>query len=280
MSADGTLFLRVDGRDVDHGAAAVMASDRGLGYGDGVFRTVLLRGGRVAAWPRHALKLGIDLARLGLGPPDLPRITADLAQLGARHPDCVVRITLTAGASVRGYRRARDMPLTTIMRATAIPAWPVDVAHHGIELRLCSLRLAEQPVLAGVKHLNRLEQVLARAEWDDERIPEGLTLDSAGHAICGTMSNLFILEAGRLATPDLTRCGVEGVQRSRILDWARRRGIPASVERLPLERVCAADGLILCNSVIGAWWVNRFHGRSYPRPAWHGELTADLERDD
>lgn len=279
MSAGATLFLRIDGMDADLAAVAVAASDRGFNYGDGVFRTVRVNGGRVAAWTRHAQKLGSDLARLGLGRPDLARIEGDLAQLGACHPDCVARITVTAGASTRGYRRADGVPLTTIVRATALPAWPDDVAGQGIILRLCSLRLADQPILAGVKHLNRLEQVLARAEWDDDRIAEGLTLDAAGHAICGTMSNLFIVEGGRLATPDLARCGVEGVQRARILDWAHSRGIPATVESLSLERVCMADGLVLCNSVIGAWWVSRFEGHTYPRPAWHCELVAELDRD-
>ncbi len=280
MSDHGTLFLSVDGVDVDPAAMAITASDRGFSYGDGVFRTVRVRGGRIAAWERHAKKLEDDLARLGLGPPDLCRIAEDVARLGTNHPDCVARITITAGASARGYRRMHGTPLTTILRATALPAWPAEVATLGIALRLCNLRLADQPALAGVKHLNRLEQVLARAEWNDDRTAEGLTLDGAGHAICGTMSNLFILEGSRLATPDLARCGVEGVQRSRILEWARRRGIPATVEALPLERVCAADALILCNSVVGTWWVSRFHGRTYARPAWHGELTADLERDD
>ena len=280
MSADGTLFLRIDGVDADPAAAAVAGSDRGLNYGDGVFRTVRVHGGQITAWVRHAQKLASDLDRLGLARPDLARIEGDLVQLGARHPECVARITVTAGASARGYRRADGgVPLTTIVRATALPEWPDHIARRGIELRLCSLRLADQPVLAGVKHLNRLEQVLARAEWDDPRISEGLTLDVAGHAICGTMSNLFIVEGGRLATPDLARCGVEGVQRGRILDWARARAMPATVEPLSLDRVCSADGLVLCNSVIGAWWVNRFEGRRYARPAWHAELAAELDRD-
>ncbi len=280
MSDQGTLFLRVDGADVDPVAAVVMPSDRGFSYGDGVFRTVRVRGGRVAGWARHAQKLKDDLARLGLAPPDLCLIEDDLARLGVDYPDCVARITITAGASARGYRRTHGTPPTTIVRATALPLWPAEVATLGVALHLCKLRLADQPALAGVKHLNRLEQVLARAEWEDDRIAEGLTLDREGHAICGTMSNLFILEGGRLATPDLARCGVEGVQRGRILDWARQRGIPTTVEALSLERVCAADALVLCNSVIGTWWVNRFNGRTYVRPAWHGELTTDLERDD
>jgi 4-amino-4-deoxychorismate lyase len=93
------------------------------------------------------------------------------------------------------------------------------------------------------------------------------------------MSNLFIVEDGRLATPDLSGCGVEGVQRGRILDWARAQGLQATVEALPLARLHAADSLVVCNSVIGAWWVRQFCGRSHARPAWHAELVAALARD-
>jgi 4-amino-4-deoxychorismate lyase len=279
MSPDGTLFLRVDGVDMDPSRPAVSAADRGFGYGDGVFRTVRLAGGRVAAWHRHATKLADDLARLQLGPPDLLRIEADLADLAAEHPDCVVRITVTGGASTRGYRRRHGAPLCTVLRATLPPVVPPEAARAGIELYLCSLRLADQPALAGVKHLNRLEQVLARAEWDDERMPEGLTLDAAGHAICGTMSNLFIAEGKRLATPDLSRCGVAGVQRGRILDWARVAGIPCTIEPLPLARVLAADALVVCNSVAGAWWVRQLCDRTFARPAWHAALLDHLGQD-
>jgi 4-amino-4-deoxychorismate lyase len=282
MTADGALFLRVDGVDFDPAGASVPAADRGFNYGDGVFRTVRLAAGHVPAWPRHARKLAADLARLGLGEPDLPAIERDLADLGARYPDCIARITVTAGLSARGYLRSRGTALTTMVRATALPGWPLDRETAGIALHLCKLRLAHQPALAGVKHLNRLEQVLARAEWAEEGdggAAEGLTLDAAGHAICGTMSNLFIVEDGRLATPDLSGCGVEGVQRGRILDWAWANSLNATVEALPLARLHAADSLVVCNSVIGAWWVRRFCGRSHARPAWHAELVAALARD-
>lgn len=311
MSAGDALFLRVDGVDVDPADTCLGAADRGFNYGDGVFRTVRVSGGRVLAWSRHARKLVSDLARIGLGGLDLGRLEADLAQLAMRHPGCIARITVTAGASARGYRRSRGAALTTVVRATTLPQWPADRSSAGIALHLCRLRLADQPALAGVKHLNRLEQVLARAEWDEnpadiavdrpdapqDALPdalaharpddcqaavapaEGLTLDGTGHAICGTMSNLFIVEGGRLATPDLSRCGVEGVQRGRIIDWARTRGVALSVEPLPLARVRAADSLVVCNSVIGAWWVACFSGRRFARPAWQDELERALEHE-
>jgi 4-amino-4-deoxychorismate lyase len=280
VSIDDTLFLRIDGVDAVSGAGTVSAADRGLAYGDGVFRTVRMACARVPAWTRHARKLDADCRRLGLPAPDHAAIERDLADIGLRHSDCTVRITITAGASARGYRRSDGARPTLIVRASPVPAWPERFRTDGIALHLCSLRLASQPALAGIKHLNRLEQVLARSEWSDPAVPEGLTLDQAGGAICGTMSNLFILEAGRLVTPDLTACGVAGVQRERILDWAAASSIEARIEPVPLARLLAADALLLSNSVIGAWWAASLRGRRFASPAWYPELCASLGRDD
>lgn len=279
MSAEDTLFLSIDGVTVDAARPAVRAGDRGLAYGDGVFRTVRVASGRVAAWSRHARKLDTDCRRLGLHAPDLPLIERELSRLAIEHPHCVARISVTAGVGARGYRRSGSAS-TLLVQATPVPAWPADWLQHGVAVHLCALRLAHQPALAGVKHLNRLEQVLARAEWTDPGVAEGLTLDSGDHAICGTMSNLFIVEAGRLVTPELSRCGVAGVQRERILAWAAAQSIDARVEPVPLARVLAADALLLSNSVIGAWWVRQLGGRSFAAPAWLAALQAALGQDD
>jgi 4-amino-4-deoxychorismate lyase len=134
---------------------------------------------------------------------------------------------------------------------------PSSQNESGIRVHLCRLRLAHQPALAGVKHLNRLENVLARAEWSDSTIAEGLLLDQDGCAIGGTMSNLFIVEQGALVTPVLSRCGVAGVTRARVIDIAARSGVACRVEHLPLQRVLDADELFIVNSVIGLWPVSR-----------------------
>jgi 4-amino-4-deoxychorismate lyase len=93
---------------------------------------------------------------------------------------------------------------------------------RGVRTRMCTLRLAEQPQLAGMKHLNRLEQVLARAEWNDPAIAEGLLCDAGGRLVSATMANLFAVIDGELVTPPLGRCGVAGVARAEILAHAAR----------------------------------------------------------
>jgi 4-amino-4-deoxychorismate lyase len=137
----------------------------------------------------------------------------------------------------------------------------VENTTHGVRLRLCDLRLAIQPRLAGVKHLNRLENVLAAAEWNDPEIAEGLLLDSESHVVEGTRSNLFLVSQGVLVTPKLSRCGVAGVQRGRVLAWALQHGIALQVRDVTLEEVRQADELFLTNSLIGLWPVRELEQR-------------------
>ncbi len=128
---------------------------------------------------------------------------------------------------------------------------------------MCELRLGHQPRLASIKHLNRLENVLAAAEWSDADIAEGVLLDISGNVIEGTRSNLFLLINGELITPDLSRCGVAGVQRERVMEWAIKHGVPCHIERFGLPELLAADEMFLVNSVIGLWPVRELQGRDW-----------------
>jgi 4-amino-4-deoxychorismate lyase len=121
--------------------------------------------------------------------------------------------------------------------------------------------LAEQPVLAGVKHLNRLEQVLARAEWGDPGQAEGLMCSLGGNVIGGTMSNLFILAPTGLVTPRLDRCGIAGTIRRLVLENAARFGLTAVEGDLRVADVLRARGLFVTNALIGAWAVRQLGER-------------------
>jgi 4-amino-4-deoxychorismate lyase len=140
--------------------------------------------------------------------------------------------------------------------------------------------LGTQTALAGIKHLNRLENVLARSEWDGDAYAEGLVCDEGGLAISGTMSNLFIFEDQRLCTPDLGRCGVAGLTRELVLEQAGRDGVPCSVEDLPLERVLSADEVFFVNSLIGVWPVRMLADRTYAPALRAREVSRSLEATD
>ncbi len=251
-------------------ADVVSASDRGLLYGDGVFRTLKREGGVSRCWPRQYAKLAADCAALGLRCPDAATLAAELAQLP---PDCVAKIIITRGSGARGYAVAADAMPTRIVTASALPEYPESHYAGGVKAHLCKLRLASQPRLAGIKHLNRLENVLARMEWNDASIAEGLLQDEAGSVIEGTLSNVFAWRNGVLHTPELSRCGVAGVQRDRILALAAELGLPVRIAPLALDEVMAADEVLLCNSVIGLWQVREFNGRVWG----DGEVSTRLQ---
>jgi 4-amino-4-deoxychorismate lyase len=244
---------------------SISALDRGLAYGDGVFRTMRARAGSIALWPAHYRKLAADCARIGIVCPAERDFAGDIERLLATDgSDCVVKAIVTRGRGGRGYAAPQPATPLRIAARFPLPVPPPGCAENGVELRWCSTRISEQPALAGVKHLNRLENVLARSEWTDGAIAEGLMCDGAGQVIAGTMSNVFILERGHLVTPVLDRGGVAGVQRERLIELAPRLCGGCAVEAISRERLLAADQIYLTNSVIGLWWVSALAQRRWP----------------
>ncbi|MEN6585638.1 MAG: aminodeoxychorismate lyase [Sulfuricella sp.] len=264
----------IDGIPTD----VVSANDRGLLYGDGVFRTLKRVGGITLCWARQYRKLAADCAALRLDCPAAADLEAELARLPR---DCVAKIIVTRGRAERGYAVVSGTRPTRIATSSPVPVFPHSYETLGVKVHLCSLRLASQPRLAGIKHLNRLENVLARMEWNDPAVAEGILLDAAGDVIEGTMSNVFCYRAGVLYTPDLSGCGVAGVQRERILDFAAQSGMAVQVGKLPLDALMEADEVMLCNSVIGLWPVREFNGRVWETGGVAARLRQLMEeRDD
>lgn len=257
-------------------ASTVSAADRGLNYGDGVFETLRVRSGAARFWQSHMDRLQIGCQRLGIVRPEQAVLLREMQTVIAGRPDCVVKIIITRGVpgprTGRGYAPTRDAPATRIVACYALPEGvestvegvsnPNDPSHSpaGLHVRLCELRLARQPLLAGIKHLNRLEQVMARGEWDDLRISEGILLDQDDHVVCGTASNIFLVSGGQMLTPRLDRCGVRGVMRGEILRAFKAR---CEQRRITLDMLPEADEVFLCNSVRGIMPVTRIDDRDY-----------------
>ena len=257
----------------------IAVTDRGLTYGDGVFRTFAVRGGRPQHWQRHYARLRSDCTALGISCPDETVLRAEVTQAARHEPDCAARITITRGPGWRGYAPPSPANPTRIVMTSPLPQYPSDFAVHGVKIHLCALRLGLQPALAGIKHLNRLENVLARAEWSDAAIAEGLLLDAEGNAIEGTMSNLFIVEHGALATPDLTRCGVAGVTRERVIENAVRHGIACDVAHISYRRLLEAEEVLLVNSLIGVWPVRELAGKTWAPGSFAARMRLWLDEE-
>lgn len=242
--------------------------DRGLLYGDGVFRTLRAIQGKALHWPLHYLKLQHDCATLGITCPGEAILSAELDEVLVQHPDGVVKLIVTRGEGARGYAPPADAKPTCIWDCSALPDHPAAWATQGVKACVCNLCLSVQPRLAGIKHLNRLENVLAAAELrdaqvHDDKVAEGLLLDAGGHLVEGTRSNLFLVSQDRLVTPALSRCGVAGVQRGRVMAWAMQHGVTLQVRDVGLEEALQADELFIVNSVIGLWPIRELEQRSW-----------------
>ena len=233
--------------------------DRGLQYGDGLFETLAVANGRLRFLDWHLERLAEGGRRLGFPAFDFDHVRAELGE-AAGGATAVVKLLLTRGAGPRGYRPPRDPSPTRIIMA--FDGRPVVPAAEGARIGWCRTRLGRNPSLAGIKHTNRLEQVLARAEWDDERMDEGLMQDGEGHVIGATQANLFARLGGRWVTPHLDGCGVAGIMRRAFREWLQGRGSPAEVRAIAAPELASASALVLTNALIGAWTVRELAGRS------------------
>jgi 4-amino-4-deoxychorismate lyase len=259
----------VDGCPAD----ALSIKDRGLAYGDGLFETIAVRQGRPSLLERHLQRLENGCARLGITI-DLSLIRFELLAFAEHLGDGVMKLIVTRGDSQRGYAPAANSRPRRILQGSPAPIYPVSHAEQGVRLFPCQVRLSEQPLLAGLKHLNRLEQVLARSEWQDAEHAEGLMRDTSGRIIEGVYSNLFLVCDGVLVTADLARCGVEGVMRAELLTQAPALGIAVEVRDIQWADLQHADEVFLCNSVYGVWPVRGCMQLSWPV----GPLTRKLQR--
>jgi 4-amino-4-deoxychorismate lyase len=250
------MRILVNGRE----ASQLDARDRGLHYGDGLFETMAVLGGRPRFLDWHFERLALGATRLGLPLPDLQTLQAEIAA-ACPVPRGVVKLIVTRGIGLRGYRPPSRPQPTRIVIATPWPDWVPAMWTEGVRLGWCRTRYGRNPALAGLKHLNRLEQVLARAEWDDGQMDEGLMLDDRDQVISATQANLFARIDGQWMTPSLDQCGVAGVMRRAFRHWSADRG-DAVVERaLAAPELAMASHLLLTNALIGAWPVREFSGR-------------------
>ncbi|MEQ8661154.1 MAG: aminodeoxychorismate lyase [Gammaproteobacteria bacterium] len=229
---------------------AIPPGDRGLAYGDGLFETMAVSQGSVLALDAHLARLARGAALLGIEPPARAAVEADFARLGvAAATRAVVKLILTRGCGGRGYRPPQP---ARPGRIPSLHAWPAPPAGDAPRLAwICRHPLSSNPLTAGIKHLNRLDQVLASAEWPDGDHVEGLMLDGAGHLVEGTRSNVFLLSAGVLVTPALDDAGVAGVVREAVLHYAARAGIAHSVRPVQPGELATADEIFLTGSVLG-----------------------------
>lgn len=268
----GTL---IDGRQ----SASISPDDRGLMYGDGLFETLAVIGGIPCLWDRHISRLRQGCERLRIPMRDVHVLRGEAERIAAKTDRGVLKIMVTRGVGGRGYRMPTEVAPTWILHIFPWPDVDQHNEHQGLRVRLCGMPVSCNPALAGLKHLGRLENVMARSEWSDSTIDEGLMRDINGNVVEGTQSNLFLERQGELVTPSLNSAGVAGVVRGLIMDVAAGTGSPVREQEVSLDDVRSARALYLTNSIMGIRRVRMFeeHHFAKARPI-HPVVAHALEQ--
>ena len=253
-------------------AGTLSPADRGLHFGHGLFETMRLSGGVVPLWDRHWSRLSRGAAVLGI-PLVRETVTRELRHACGSWPEeGVVKLVVTAGSGGGAYRHSGG-PGNRYLFYRPLPARSASV-----HLRVCAYRLPVNPRLAGLKHLNRLDQVLAAQELPPER--EGLLLDAQERVVEGLAGNLFLATPEGWRTPDLSGAGVRGVMRDYLLaEIFPALGLTVCEASIALADVQAARELFLCNAVRGIQVVSAVEGREHPPEASGiARIKAELVR--
>ncbi len=258
-------------------ASQIDCRDRGLNYGDGLFETLCIARGIPRLLDYHLERLYNGCKRLKIIPPNLALLRHELLKIAALRTSGILKLVLTRGVGTRGYRPTGRERCIRILSLQPFPR--IAAPHPGIwHVRLCTTRLGSNITLAGLKTLNRLESVMARSEWQNPRIAEGLMMDADGNIVCGTMSNIFIRRGIRLMTPLLDRCGVAGVMRRWVLSQADALNLKPYEIRLRWKDIANAEEVFMCNALVGVIPIAKLirQGESIRPPEVHA--AAQLQR--
>jgi len=269
--------ILINGQPAEH----ISVLDRGFQYGDGLFETLRVSAGKPRRWAQHMARLAAGCQKLRITLPAPTLLLSEAMSLCAGETDAVLKIIVTRGTGKRGYAPPAQTVTTRVLSLSSATVFPQTYYQDGVLVRVCNIRLADNPVLAGIKHLNRLEQVLARAEWEDNEVAEGLMLDNNNNVIEGTMSNLFCVqeeESGPvLKTPLLTHCGVKGITRENIIRVADEAGVSVQETTLKLADLYRSRELFFCNTLMGIWPVRQLEEQHFAVGPMTRQLSQALE---
>ena len=256
-------------------------NDRAIHYGDGLFETMLCNNKKLYYWQQHFQRLQASANQLKIACPQEHVLLDDIAKLIAvneSQPTCAIKIIVSRGTGERGYKYSKNTPANRLVLLSPLDAGYSSVLSQELlngELFVCKQQASINENLAGLKHLNRLENVMARNEWDANYI-DGLMLNANQHVIEGTMSNLFTVKGNNLFTPDLKLSGVNGTMREIIIDLASKSNIKTSVTNLTVDDLYAMDELFISNSLIGMKVVTKLGDSLYKDQQVSDMIFAEL----
>lgn len=235
---------------------ALAPSDRGLQFGDGCFTTARVVEGQIDLLPWHLERMQQAAQRLLLPAVDWPSLEREMRRAAESIPLGVVKAILTRGSGGRGYSPHGCGHPTRIVSRSAYPTHYQQWREQGVNLALSPVQLARNPLLAGLKHLNRLEQVLIRAHLDQTDAHEALVLDTSGMLVECCAANLFWRKGKSVFTPRLDQAGVAGLMRRRVIELLAGSEYGLHQVSEPLETLADADEVLVCNALMPLLPVN------------------------
>lgn len=230
-------------------------------YGQCVFETIAISNGKPCLLDSHLDRLCYGAKVLNIEV-DRAVVAGEVLSLATSLDKAIVRVNVTMGEGGRGYQNPSKQKTTRIVSLHDYPAHDKRYWSEGVMLGLAEVRLSKQPSLAGIKHGNRLEQIIARSQWKEDW-QEALLLDSDDQVIEATQSNIFLIKNNKLVTPSLDASGVAGVMRQCVINEAKDNGFDVLIKPVSVDEVMRADEVFLTNSVIGIWPVNEFNQMKY-----------------
>lgn len=256
----------------------VSASDRGLNYGDGLFESMVVIDDQIRFFNTHLERLKVGCEKLAIPIPTRTEIESDLSKLSAAESGStfVFKVLITRGESGRGYLADIDSSTTRVSSRHPLSADFSKYWDHGLNMHICETRLAINPTLAGIKHANRLEQVLASMERIDTEFDEGLMLSMGDEVVEGTKSNIFWQKGGQYFTPDLKQSGVVGVGRTKVIEMLEQNNKVVNIGSYSVADVHAADLVFMTNSTMLIAQVRRLEGTKWLENPLIKELRQTL----
>ncbi len=247
--------------------------DRAFQYGDGIFRTFVVKNHKPLHWKHHYKKIVEDCLALKITPPKEKDLLTDINALFKANKKSVGKFIISRGMSERGYKFDEDITHNRFLLKANMPNYPKEYFIHGVNLHVCKQKI-QPSILSGIKHLNRLENIMARQEWKGDLYADGILLNQDGHVIECISSNLFIRKNNKIYTHPLKDIGVKGVTRELILEALPRLGLKVKEMAFDLDSLLTADEVFISNSLFGVWQVKKIKNRS-----WQPQKLATILRD-
>jgi len=273
----GSTTTWINGRPCDQ----VATTDRALNYGDGIFTTILVEQGQCQDLPAHIARLQQGITLLSIANIDahaLQALASQLANIAGDQSMAVLKVLISRGAGTRGYSSVGCNNPLIVVTLAQLPTHYANLRQDGISLGVSTIALGLNPLLAGIKHLNRLEQVLVRQQIDSSDFDDAVVLDCQGYIVETAIANIFWVKDNIVYTPSLDLAGVNGIMRAKVLAWLSEDGYQVKIDRYRLGSIISADEVFITNCLMTIVRVNNIEEASFNKRQAFDFLEAKLTK--